>query len=291
MADSTAVQKTETQQKVLAFTKMVNTNFAQAQLRNIFGKNAGTFATSLIEMYTSSKDLQECDPKLVYAEAMKAAALHLPIGGTLGRSYVLAFRDHGIKKPVFIIGWKGLVDLAQRSGFYRTINADVVYEGQLVGKDLMSGFIDLSGEKESDNIIGFFGYFELINGFKKCVYMDAHEMIQYALHYSPSLRTSKLTPEQFLQLMQKTAANGPSGIGWTGDPISMAKKTCLRQVLKYGPMSIEMSRALAEDTDEPMSAASERDAAQSAPKPVIDAEAVPVEDAKSEEPDLGKLDD
>jgi recombination protein RecT len=204
---------------------------------------------------------------------MRAAALHLPLSKALSRAYVVVFKDHGVPKPQFLIGYLGLLDLADRSGQYEIINADVVYKGELISKDKLSGLIDLSGQKESNEVIGYFAYFKLINGRKQIIYMDVRQMCHYAKMYAPTLKFSKVTEEELYNMAQDQAENGPKpgAIGWFGDFNNMAKKTVLRQLLKRGPMTIEVQQALAQDEDY-QSAEEIRDEDNTAPKQVVTAE-------------------
>ena len=269
------IQVADKKQQIKAFEGIVNNAYYQNQSQKIFGKNAGTFATSMMELYTSNADLQQCDPKLVAAEAMRAAALHLPLSKALSRAYVVVFKDHGVPKPQFLIGYLGLLDLADRSGQYEIINADVVYKGELLGKDKLSGLIDLGGQKESNEVVGYFAYFKLINGRKQIIYMDIKQMCHYAKMYAPTLKFSKLTEDDLYNMAQEQAENGPKAgsIGWFGDFNNMAKKTVLRQLLKRGPMSIEIQQALAQDEDY-VSAEEVRDQENAAPRQVINVDAV-----------------
>jgi recombination protein RecT len=247
----------------------------------------------MMELYTSNQDLQQCDPKLVAAEAMRAAALHLPLSRALSRAYVVVFKDHGVPKPQFLIGYLGLLDLALRSGQYETINTRVVYKGELLGEDKLSGFIDISGEKESNEVVGYLAYFKLVTGFKKMLYMDIKSMCHYAKMYAPTLKFNKITEEELYKKAQEQAERGPQAgaIGWFGDFNSMAKKTVLRQLLKWGPMSIEMQQAIAQDEDY-TSAEEIRDQENSEARTIInasqmmqDAEEVKAEEVKEEAED------
>ena len=271
MADN-QLQVANNKQQIKAFNDIVNGAYYQNQLQKLFGKNAGTFATSMMELYTSNAELQQCDTKLVAAEAMRAAALHLPLSKALSRAYVVVFKDHGVPKPQFLIGYLGLLDLADRSGQYEIINADVVYKGELLSKDKLSGLIDLSGQKESNEIVGYFAYFKLTSGRKQIIYMDVRQMCHYAKMYAPTLKFSKLTEDDLYNMAQEQAENGPKAgsIGWFGDFNNMAKKTVLRQLLKRGPMSIEIQQAIAQDEDY-ISAEQQRDEENFEARTVMDA--------------------
>lgn len=272
MEQQNQIQVTNKKQQIKEFNDVVNNAYYQNQLQKLFGKNAGTFATSMMELFTSNADLQQCDPKLVAAEAMRAAALHLPLSKALGRAYVVVFKEKGVPKPQFLLGWRGLVDLALRSGQYETINTRVVYKGELLGEDKLSGFIDISGEKESNEVVGYLAYFKLVTGFKKMLFMDVKGMCHYAKMYAPTLKFNKLTEDDLFKKAQEQAEHGPQAgaIGWFGDFNAMALKTVVRQLLKWGPMSIEMEQAIAQE-DEYQNAESIRDEENAESKQVVTA--------------------
>ena len=135
--------------------------------------------------------MQACDPESVAMECIKAAALKLPISKALGFAYVVPFKG----KPTFLVGYKGLIQLAMRTGQYRTINSDEVFEGELIKKDKLTGEIDMTGEKVSETVEGYFAYFELINGFAKTLYMTKPEVEAWAKKYSPSYGSAILSVE------------------------------------------------------------------------------------------------
>ena len=218
----------------------------QDQFKNALGENSNSFVASVIDLYNTDTSLQECNPNQVVMEALKAAVLKLPINKALGYAYILKFKNKGVPTPTFIIGYKGLIQLAMRTGQYRYINTDKVYEGEVSGKDKLTGAIHFDGEKKSDKVIGYFAHIELLNGFQKTLYSDVEDIAKHAKKYSPSLRFDKRTVSE----LAKLAGCDPTGIGWTGDFDSMATKTVLRELLsKYGYLSIEMQKAIAQDVE------------------------------------------
>ena len=282
-----------------SFKKTLENNFYQQQLRATLKDNAGTFCTSLMELVTGDDKLLQCKPTALMAEAVKAASLHLPLNKQLGYAYLLPFNltdkktGQKVVTPTLVIGYKGILQLALRSGKYKNINADIVYEGEFTGIDKISGTIGLDGERISDNVVGYFAYFQMTNGFTKMLYMSKREMMHYAKTYSPTLKFSKLTEEQLGQMADYQSANGPKpGVGWENDINTMAIKTVLRRLLsKWGYLSIEMSNAMSADEEMP-SAEAERDDAQEAPRKVIDVEAVTTKTATTstnDDPDIGSL--
>src|SRR5438270_725219 len=99
----------------------------QEQFNNVLKDNSGVFVASIIDLYNSDTYLQNCEPKQVVMEALKAAVLKLPINKNLGFAYIVPFKKNGVQIPQMQIGYKGLIQLAMRTGQYRNINADVVY--------------------------------------------------------------------------------------------------------------------------------------------------------------------
>ena len=243
----TAVAK-QPSQKALAvknFKAVLDNSYYQEQLKNVMKENAGTFAASLMELVTSDDKLLACDARLLMAEAMKAASLHLPLNKQLGYAYIVPYGN----TPTMIIGYKGLYQLAIRSGLYKNINADVVYEGEYQGYDKISGELHLDGVKSSNKIVGYFAFLELTNGFRKMMYMSLDDMCSYAKKYSATLRNCKMTNQQLAEMAQKQAESGPGNtVGWYGNFNDMATKTVLRRLLsKYGYLSIEMQTAMTVD--------------------------------------------
>lgn len=283
---------TPAQQNITAFKKLVDGNYVQTQLKQVLKDNAGTFATSLMEVYTNDKQLQTCEPKLVVQEAIKAASLKLPLNKQLGYGYVVVYNNWDkttrtkIPTPTLVIGYKGYIQLAMRTGQYRNINADVVYDGELRHTDKLTGAVDLNGEKRSEKVVGYFAHFELINGFAKTLYMTIEEMANYALKYAPTFKGQN--PPKFDELVdmaQLQSQNGPvqGQVGWKGDFNAMAQKTVLRRLLsKYGFLSIEMMNALAEDEPTTIAAETIRDEENNETRPVIDASSM-VQEAEVEE--------
>ncbi|MHB9144675.1 MAG: recombinase RecT [Symbiobacteriia bacterium] len=209
--------------------KVLSAESVQEQFRNVLAENSGAFVASIIDLYNTDKYLQACDPGAVVMEALKAASLKLPINKQLGFAWIVPYRDQGAQVPTFQIGYKGYIQLCMRTGAYRYINADEVYEGELVRFDKLTGEPDLAGERKSDKVIGYFAYIETLNGFKKTLYMTADEVTKHAQKYSKSY--------------------GNRNSAWATDFGSMAKKTCMRLLLsKFGVMSVEMQKAVIADS-------------------------------------------
>lgn len=238
---------------------VINAPSVQEQFQNALGEHKDAFVASLIDLFTGDKQLQTCKPNLVIAEALRAATLRLPLNKALGFAYIIVFNNSvknpdgswsKVPTPTFVPGYKGYIQLAMRTGQYRTINADFVYEGEMRKVSKLTGEIALDGEKKSDKIIGYFCYFELLNGFNKTLFVSVEDMAAYALRYSPSFKGSKKpSAEALIKLAQ---ANQPSSkVGWEGNFNDMALKTVIRRLLsKYGYLSVEMQNALSKDVED-----------------------------------------
>ena len=189
-----------------------------------------------------------------------------------------------VPTPTLVIGYRGYIQLAMRTAMYKTINADVVYEGELSGGNKLTGSIDLSGRKISDRVVGYFAHFELTNGFQKTLYMSVEDVARYALKYAPVYKVKEPpTVDNLIDMANKQAVEGPvkGMVGWNGDFNSMAVKTVLRRLLgKYGYLSIEMMNALKED-DEYTDTASVRDEAVEEVKPELVVEEEVTEEAEA----------
>ena len=237
---------------VVAFKNYLNSGKVQALLKNRLSsdKMKTDFMSSVIEIVTGSPELQQCDPQSILSESLKAASIHLPLNKALGRCYVVPFKNKGVLTATMIIGYKGYIQLAKNSGKYRNINADVVYEGQITYTNYLTGEIKIDHDPTSDKVVGFFAYIEELNGFNKTLFMTIEQIAHYAKTYVPYLKfNNKVTEDTIKQKLQNHATHGPEqGIGWMSDSVTMAKKTCLRQLLtKWGNLSIEEQEAIAND--------------------------------------------
>lgn len=251
---------------------MLNADSVQAQFKNALGKNSGTFVASVIDLYNSDSELQKCEPKQVVMEALKAAVLHLPINKALGYAFIIPYKnskkrldEHGrevkdpntgktvydkVIEPAFQMGYKGYIQLAMRTGQYRTINADVVYDGELRKVDKLTGEIAFDGEKQSDKVVGYFCHFELLNGFRKTLYMTVAQMATHAKRFSKGIKR-ETTIESLMNLANLPVAPDSNTVGWMGNFHGMAIKTVIRNLLgKYGYLSVEMQTAIANDYED-----------------------------------------
>lgn len=214
----------------------------QERFNELLGKKSQGFITTVLQIVNQNAMLKTADPNTVLTAAATAATLDLPINPNLGFAYIIpyAINEKGVdgkweKRVVaqFQMGYKGFIQLAQRSGQYHRINAVPVYENQFKGFNALTE--DLIGDfsiKGEGAVVGYAAYFSLNNGFEKLLYCDIASVDQHAKRYSKSYEKK----------------NGLWQDHENGGFDAMAIKTVLKMVLsKYGPLSIEMQTAIQAD--------------------------------------------
>lgn len=203
----------------------------KASFEKVLGNKAGQFVASLISAVQSNAKLQQCDFNSLIASATTAASLDLPVNGSLGFAYLIPYG----KQVQFQIGYKGLIQLCIRSGQFKSINAVPVYntdDNETVLTRLTALF---EKEKPTGEIIGYAGYFKLLNGFEKSNYMSLEELNLHGKKYSKSFESKDKYTGKY------------NGI-WKTNFESMATKTVLKLLLgKYAPMNVELQTAIIED--------------------------------------------
>lgn len=198
----------------------------QEKLKELVGKNAPAFATSVLQIVNSNSMLVNADPQTIFSAACMAATLNLPINNNLGFAYIVPFKNNKENKieAQFQLGYKGYIQLAQRSGQFSRIAATPVYNGQLISENPLLGYEFDWSVKPSGDPIGYVAFFKLINGFTAELYMSKEEVMKHANKYS------------------QTAKKG-FGV-WKDQFEAMALKTVLKLLLsKQAPLSIDMQKA------------------------------------------------
>lgn len=198
----------------------------QEKLKELVGKNAPAFATSVLQIVNSNSMLVNADPQTIFSAACMAATLNLPINNNLGFAYIVPFKNNKENKieAQFQLGYKGYIQLAQRSGQFSRIAATPVYDGQLISENPLLGYEFDWSVKPSGDPIGYVAFFKLINGFTAELYMSKEEVMKHANKYS------------------QTAKKG-YGV-WKDQFEAMALKTVLKLLLsKQAPLSIDMQKA------------------------------------------------
>jgi len=225
---STAIEKKELTTKSLFERTDVRQKFQE-----LLGKRASSFMTSVLQITAQNSLLAKADPVSIYQAAAVAATLDLPLNASLGFAYIVPFNSKqpdGNYKQVaqFQIGYKGFIQLAQRSGQFKTISAAPIYEGQLIEQNPLTGFVFDFKQKKSDTVIGYAAHFSLLNGFEKTLFMTVDELKRHGAKFSQTFK---------------------KGYGlWKDDFDSMAQKTVIKLLLsKFAPLSVDMQRAVITD--------------------------------------------
>ncbi|WP_142968741.1 recombinase RecT [Enterococcus casseliflavus] len=223
----------------LGFKALMNTPAMKKKFTDILHEKSDSFMGSLMTLVGGDNYLSQAEPMTIIASALKAATMDLPIDKNLGYAYVVPFNrsekvgNKWVKhnEAQFILGYKGYIQLAQRSGQYKALNALAIYDGQLIDwNPLTEEFTFDYRAKVSDEVIGYVGFFELLNGFKKTVYWTKQEIESHRIKNAKGYDKEKL-----------------SG-AWVDNYDSMAIKTVLRNMLsKWGLLSVEMQSAITSD--------------------------------------------
>jgi recombination protein RecT len=221
------------------FNQAISNPKTQEYLQTVLGEKKNSFVNNLTALVAGSKQLQACKPMSVMYAAIKATALDLPLDPNLGFAYVIPYKNskEGVVDAQFQIGYKGFIQLAIRSGQYRTINVRDVREGEIIGEDFISGdlrFKKLNINREKASIIGYVAFIRLVNGFEKMMFWTVDEVKLHAMTYSK-------TYGSVIKDIREASK-------WTTDFDAMAKKTALKLLLsKYGILSVEMKNAITSD--------------------------------------------
>lgn len=223
----------------MGMTAYLTQDAVKQNINNVVGgKNGTRFITSIVSAVQNNPQLQECTNQSILSAALLGESLNLSPSPMLGYFYMVPFNDKNRGKVAqFQIGYKGLIQLAIRSGQYKKINVMAIKKGELeyfdpLNEDIkVNLMVDDWNAREQAETIGYYATFELVNGFKKSIYWSKEQMEAHALQYSQGYRAKK------------------GYTFWEKDFDAMAYKTMLRQLLsKWGIMSTEMVSAI--DSDE-----------------------------------------
>ena len=212
------------------YKKLINNTLGDPQ-------KAERFIASISSAVAVNPDLQDCDAGTILTAGLLGESLNLSPSPQLGQYYLVPFKDNksGRKVAQFQLGYKGYVQLAIRSGYYKKLNVVAIKEGELINynpldEEIEVNLIEDEEEREKANTIGYYAMFEYTNGFKKTLYWSKAKMESHALKYSMGYRAKK------------------GYTFWEKDFDGMAFKTMLRQLIsKWGIMSIEMQDVYTKD--------------------------------------------
>ena len=229
-----------------AYKKLINNTLGDPD-------RAKRFIASISSAVATNPALQECEAGSILSGALLGEALNLSPSPQLGQYYLVGYKDKntGLTNAQFQLGYKGYLALAMRSGQYKDLDVIEIKQGEYKGRDKENGkpkfeFIENEEERASLPTIGYLGYFELLNGFSKKLYISKEEMERHANTYSKAFNLEDYRKLQAGQIPQKDMWKYSSF--WYKNFDTMAFKTVLRQLIsKWGIMSIEMQDAYTKD--------------------------------------------
>lgn len=221
------------------------------------GKNGTRFISSIVSAVQTTPALQECTNPSILSAALLGEALNLSPSPHLGQFYMVPFdnKKKGVKEAQFQLGYKGYVQLAERSGYYKKLNVLAIKEGELVRYDPLNEEIEVNlieddVEREETPAMGYYAMFEYENGFRKTLYWSKKKMLAHAEKYSPAFKRNG--GARSLELLQQGKIPEKEmwkySSFWFKDFDGMAMKTMLRQLIsKWGIMSIDLQTAVDKD--------------------------------------------
>ena len=221
------------------------------------GKNGTRFISSIVSAVQTTPALQECTNQSILSAALLGEALNLSPSPQLGQFYMVPFdnKKKGCKEAQFQLGYKGYVQLAIRSGYYKRLNVMAIKEGELVHYDPLNEEIEVNLIeddilREETPTAGYYATFEYENGFRKTLYWTKRKMIAHAEKYSFAFY--KNGGAKSLELLEQGKIPEKEmwkySSFWFKDFDGMALKTMLRQLIsKWGIMSIDLQTALDKD--------------------------------------------
>lgn len=228
------------QKKMVPFSLAIETPKYQAMVNRALRdpNDQKRFISAITSAVAVNPDLQDCAPDTILSGALLGNSLGLSPSPQLGQYYLVPFndKDRGCKVAVFQLGYKGYVQLALRSGYYKRLNVMSLKPGELKRYDPFLEEIDIELmddelAREHAQSVGYVAMFEYNNGFRKVLYWSRQKMEAHALRYSPGYK--KKSGYTF----------------WEKDFDAMAYKTMLRQLIsKWGIMSIELQNAFEQDS-------------------------------------------
>lgn len=222
-----------TSKNQVSIKTFLNSEVVQQKFAEMIGKNAASFTTSVLQVVNSNDLLKNADPQTVCSAAMMAATLNLPINNNLGFAYIVPFKNNKTNtvEAQFQIGYKGFIQLAQRTGQFSRIATSPVYDGQLISENPLLGYEFDWSVKPNGEPIGYVAFFKLLNGFTAELYMSKEEVMKHANKYSQSAK---------------------KGFGvWKDNFDAMAQKTVIKLLLsKQAPLSIDMPLTTAIQADQ-----------------------------------------
>lgn len=238
-----AVQNSLTQQtkQKKGITSFLSSEAVKKQINDVVGgKNGQQFIASVVSAVNNNPALMECTNQSILSAALLGQALNLSPSQQLGQYYLVPYNDREKGKVAqFQLGYKGYIQLAIRSGQYKKLNVVSIKEGELIKfnpleEEIEVRLIEDEEEREQAETIGYYAFFEYVNGFKKAIYWSKKKMENHALKYSAGYRNDK--------------NKGTAYTFWAKDFDGMAYKTLLRQLIsKWGIMSIDLVTAMDAD--------------------------------------------
>lgn len=236
------------------FSQYLTKDSIKSKINAIVGSDKGaSFISGLLSAVQINPALQSCTQASLLNCALLGHSLNLSPSPQLGHYYIVPYENKkmGITEGQFQLGYKAYIQMALRTGQYKTISVIDVKEGELKSFNRLTDEIELDFnendyEREKLNTVGYVAYFKLINGFEKTLFWTKEKMELHADKYSKAFSLKGMQDLKAGKVADKDMWRYSSF--WYKDFDGMAFKTMLRQLIsKWGIMSTEMELAFKSD--------------------------------------------
>lgn len=215
-------------QNLMTIKNTLNSANIYTRIQEMLGRKPDSYITSVMQVVSSNTMLANVDAESITGAVFTACALNLPLNNNLGLAYIVPFKGSAQLQ----IGYKGFIQLAQRTGQIKSINAIAVYDTD-TDESVMKRLTSLIPQNVSGEVIGYVARLETITGFEASVTMTVEEIKQHAFKYSQTYKSAE--------------SKGQNYSVWHQQFDAMAKKTVIKGLMKYCPMSVELQQAIESD--------------------------------------------
>lgn len=236
-ATTTAVATTTEERKPVRFAVAIKDEKYQQLINDTLGDKeiAKRFVAEISTVVGNNYKLSQCTANSIISAGLLGQSLKLPLAPSFGFCYLVPYKNkQGFMLAQFQVGWKGIVQLALRTGQYETLGVRIVHEGEVCGQnEFGEDVMHFDHQYDNNKVVGYFAYFKLLSGFKKTLYWTVEQCEKHGERYSQAHRGDN---------------KGGENDRWATDFNDMALKTVLKQLVsKWGIMSVELQQVFQAD--------------------------------------------
>lgn len=207
---------------------MLSSQDISEKIQEMIGRKSDSYITSVMQVIESNSLLVNCTPESITGAVLTSCSMNLPLNNNLGLAYLVPFKG----SVQLQVGYKGFIQLAQRTGQIKSINAIAVYDTD-TEESVLKRLTSLIPQKISGQVIGYVARLETITGFQAHVTMTTDELWEHAAKYSQTYKSAQSQNKNYSV--------------WHQNFDAMSKKTVIKALMKYCPLSVELQKAMESD--------------------------------------------